>query len=94
MGMKIVKLNSRYKQFKEHGHVIAMRFDVHSVETMAYERACREKLTGHGYTRADPWYSYFGSKPSKGLYTRRPYWITFRNEMDLTLVLLSVDLTN
>jgi hypothetical protein len=60
---------------------------------MAYEKACREKLKGQGYTRSESWYSYFGKKPDKGLYSRRPYWITFRNETDLTLVLLSTDLT-
>jgi len=91
--MKVVKLNRRFRQFKEHGHVVAMRFDQHCIEAMAYERACREKLKGHGYTRSDPWFSYFGKKHVKGYTSPRPYWITFRNEVDLTLVLLSADLT-
>jgi hypothetical protein len=91
--MKVVKLNRRFRQFKEHGHVIAMRFDQHSVDAIAYERACRAKLNGHGYMRSDPWYSYFGKKHVKGYTCPRTYWITFRNEADLTLVLLSADLT-
>ena len=93
--MKVVKLNRRYKQFKENGHTVAIRFESHTVKAIAYERACREKLKGYGYTRSDPWYSYFGSKSSDELlvYQPRTYWITFRNEADLTLVLLSPDLT-
>jgi hypothetical protein len=93
--MKVVKLNRRFKQFKEHGHVVAMRFDQHCIQAMAYEKACREKLKGYGHFRGDPWCSYFGSKSStRSLhYQPRTYWITFRNEADLTLVLLSADLT-
>ena len=93
--MKIVKLNRRFRQFKEHGHVVAMRFDQHCVEAMCYEKACRKKLKGHGYNRSDPWFSYFGLKSSNQTlhYQPRTYWITFRNEQDLTLVLLSADLT-
>jgi len=91
--MKVVKLNRRFRQFKEHGHVVAMRFDQYSSQAMTYEKACRKKLKGHGYTRSDSWYSYFGKKNIKGYTCPRPYWITFRNEADLTLVLLSTDLT-
>jgi hypothetical protein len=91
--MKIVKLNRRFRQFKENGHTVALRFDEHCIEAMAYERACREKLSGNGYTCSDPWFSYFGKKRVKGYLSRRAYWITFRNKIDLTLVLLSTDLT-
>ena len=95
--MKVVKLNRRYKQFKENGHTVALRFESHTVKAIAYERACREKLKGYGYTRSDPWYSYFGSRSSNQPRTYwnqpRTYWITFRNEADLTLVLLCADLT-
>jgi len=37
------------------------------------------------------WHAYFGKANGHG---RRPFWITFRREADLTLVLLSAQLTN
>ena len=90
--MKVVKLNRRFKQFKEHGHVVAMRFESYQHKTIsAYEKVCRERLRGHGWNREADWTSYFGHAINSNSY--RPYWITFRNEADLTLVLLSVDLT-
>jgi hypothetical protein len=89
--MKIVKLNRRYRQFKEHGHTVALRFDGYGSESQAMEKVCREKLKSHGWLRDHNWYGYYGDRNSR--YDRdaaRPYWITFRNEADLTLVLLSV----
>jgi hypothetical protein len=93
--MKIVKLNRRFRQFKDHGHVVALRFNDWNKKANAVERVCREKLQGGGWLRDHDWYSYYGERNSR--YDRdigRPYWITFRNEADLTLVLLSADLTN
>lgn len=91
--MKIVKLNRRHKQFKDHGHTIALRFESYAPRKVsAYEKVCRERLTGHGYVRDAAWWSGFGHAINSNSY--RPYWITFRNEADLTLVLLSADLTN
>ena len=87
--MKVVKLNRRFRQFKEHGHTVALRFDNWDGTAIKYERVARSKLGGHGYDRKDAWFSYFGPR-SKG---PRPYWITFRNEADATLVVLSTDLT-
>lgn len=90
--MKIVKLNRRFKQYKEHGHSVALRFASYEPRTIAsYEKVCRARLQGHGYNRDAAWWSGFGHAPNSN--SSRPYWITFRNEMDLTLVLLSVDLT-
>ena len=90
--MKIVKLNRRFKQFKEYGHTVALRFESYQPKKIsAYEKICRERLRGYGYTRDGDWTSYFGHAPDSN--SSRPYWITFRNESDLTLVLLSVDLT-
>jgi hypothetical protein len=89
--MKIVKLNRRFRQFKEHGHVVALRFEGWSKKATAVEKVCHEKLNGGGWLRDHNWYSYYGNRNSR--YDRdaaRPYWITFRNESDLTLVLLSV----
>jgi len=90
--MKIVKLNRRYKQFRENGHTMALRFESYdSKKVPAYENACRERLGGTGWNRQANWWSGFGS-PNRGN-THRPFWITFRNESELTLVLLSTDLT-
>ena len=91
--MKIVKLNRRHKQFKDHGHTVALRFESYVPKKVyAYEKVCRERLHGHGYNREADWWAGFGHAINSNSY--RPYWITFRNEADLTLVLLSADLTN
>jgi hypothetical protein len=87
--MKIVKLNRRFRQFREHGHTIALRF-TDWAEAMPYEKITQTRLDVGG-GRHESWYSYFGNRSN--LYVLRPYWITFRNEADLTLVLLSADLT-
>jgi len=87
--MKVVKLNRRFRQFREHGHTIALKFTDWN-EAMPYEKITQARL-GVSWQRHDPWYSYFGNRSN--LYILRPYWITFRNEADATLVLLSADLT-
>lgn len=85
--MKIVKLNRRFKQYKENGHTIALRFESYVPNTIAvYEKICRARLKGHGYNREADWAGYFGHAPNRN--SSRPYWITFRNESDLTLVML------
>jgi hypothetical protein len=93
--MKVVKLNRRFRQFKEHGHTVALRFaNGYSDEIRAVEKACRARLQGGGWLRDHDWYSYYGERNSR--HDRdigRPYWITFRRESDLTLVLLCADLT-
>jgi hypothetical protein len=89
--MKIVKLNRRFRQFKEHGHVVALRFEGWNKKATAVEKVCREKLNGGGWSRDQDWYSYYGDRNSR--YDRdavRPYLITFRNEAELTLVLISL----
>ena len=89
--MKIVKLNRRFKQFKDAGHTVALRFNGWNTDVPKVETICRERLGGRSYDNRNSWYGYFGS-PARGN-TYRPYWISFRNESDLTLVLLSVNLT-
>ena len=86
--MKVVKLNRRFRQFKEHGHTVGLKFR-RWPEAAPYETAAKKKL-GDGGRRYDLWYSYFGHGRVAGY---RPYWITFRNESDATLVVLSTDLT-
>jgi hypothetical protein len=89
--MKVVKLNRKFRQFKEHGHTVGLRFSSYP-ESVPYETTTKKKLGSGGWVRHDLWYSYFGDRPA-GRYQHRPYWITFRNAADATLVVLSTDLT-
>jgi hypothetical protein len=85
--MKIVKLNRRFKQYKENGHTVALRFESYNPQIVgAYEKVCRARLRGHGYNRDADWSGYFGYAPNRN--SSRPYWITFRNEADLTMIML------
>ena len=88
--MKVVKLNPRFKQYKA-GHIVALRFSSLSSNAMAMERLCQDRLGGNGWNRNGDWCAYFGAR--NGHSDRRTYWISFRKEADLTLVLLSADLT-
>lgn len=87
--MKIVKLNRRFRRFKEAGHTVALRFDEWGHKPSAVEKVCRDRL-GSPYARDASWEGYFGTSKTVG---PRPYWVSFRYEKDLTLVLLSADLT-
>ena len=90
--MKVVKLNRRFRQYKEHGHTVAFRFaNGYTKDAQEIERVCRKKLQGAGWMREHDWYHYYGDRPNR--FDVRPYWITFRYEADATLVLLSADLT-
>jgi len=89
--MKIVKLNRRFKQFRKNGHTVALRFDGWDAKVIEIESVCRARL-GSGWRSVDNWYSYYGARSAR--FSSRPFWITFRNETDLTLVLLSCNLTN
>ncbi len=90
--MKLVKLNRRFRQFKEHGHTVAFKFPHgHTPDSIAIEQAARKRLKDNGWSRNHAWYSYYGER--KGRDSVRPFWITFRNEADATLVLLCADLT-
>lgn len=90
--MKIVKLNRRFKQFKEHGHTVALKFpNGYTKDAGQIERICRDRLTGAGWLREHDWYHYYGER--NGHNSVRPYWITFRNEADLTLIMLSATIS-
>jgi hypothetical protein len=78
--------------FREHGHTVALRFSSWSRLITPCEKVCRDRLGSEGWWPSNSqWYTYFGDR--NGCNTSRPYWITFRNESDLTLVLLSANLT-
>ena len=87
--MKIVKLNRRFKMFKEHGHTVALRFNSWSKDIAVDESVCRSRL-GAEYKNYS-WSGHFGTR--NGRTDFRPYWITFRNEADLTMVMLSAKLS-
>jgi hypothetical protein len=89
--MKVVKLNRRFKQYKEHGHTVALRFPNWSPVAQKVEKIASKRLGACAWRRDGDWCSYFGA--SNGHSERCTYWITFRREADLTLVLLSADLT-
>jgi len=89
--MKVIKLNRRYKLFKEHGYQAGLRFDAWGNKARLIEMACRERL-GDSFIRADSdWYGYFGKSPDGIKPT--PYFIMFRRESDLSFMLLCADLT-
>jgi hypothetical protein len=90
--MKVVKLNRRFKQYKDHGHTVALRFSNWSHNAQTVEKIASSRLGGGGWDRDGNWCSYFGAR--NGHSDRLIYWITFRRESDLTLVLLSAQLTN
>lgn len=89
--MKVVKLNRRFRQFREAGHVVGVRFSSFGRQSIDFEKLCRGRLGGSPWDRSADWCGYFGVR--NGRSDRRAYWITFRNESDLTLVLLSANLT-
>ena len=89
--MKIVKLNRRYKVFREYGHTVALRFTEFNRNAIEIEKVCKSKFNTSSWNTQGLWHGRFGHRPD--IYSSRPYWISFRNEADLTLVLLSADLT-
>lgn len=94
--MKVIKLDRRFRQCKDHGHTVALRFPDWNLEAQKVEKIASKRLP-----LACPWYcdgdcdgdwaGYFGYALNSR--SSSPYWITFRREADLTLVLLSADLT-
>jgi hypothetical protein len=42
--MKVIKLNRRYKVFKEHGHEVAVKFRSYNAKASPLERVCRDRL--------------------------------------------------
>jgi len=89
--MKVVRLNRRFKKFRDYGHTVGLRFGEGYSEAVPYETATMAQFGGNRYDSKATWTSYFGAR--NGRNTIRPYWITFCNEADATLVLLSVQLT-
>ena len=91
--MKVVKLNRRHTAFK-HGFTHAVRFESWCDEALEIETELRERYgpprLSKWFNDSSEWCGIFGHKSSKQQYS--PYWINFRNETTITLILLTVDL--
>ena len=89
--MKVIKLNRRYKVYKEHGYEAGLRFDSWGNKARVIEKTCRERLETSGYWPTNSiWHGYFGQRNVNG---PTPYFIMFQKESDLSFVLLCADLT-
>lgn len=95
--MKVIKLNGKYRLFKEHRYQAGLRFDTYGNNVRNIENSCRERLGPSGRFqpgRLQPcdsnWTSYFGKR---NVYAATPYFIMFRKESDLSFVLLCTNLT-
>jgi hypothetical protein len=84
--MKVIKLNRRYKVFKEHGHEVAVKFNS-LPKAMALDKVCQARLGDSAvWNKNGTWHGWFGKKPAGMHHT--PYFISFRKESDLTFVLM------
>lgn len=89
--MKVIKLNRRYKLFKQQSYQAGLRFDNWCDDARVIEKTCRERLETSGYwPTTSNWYGYFGQRNVHG---PTPYFIMFQKESDLSFVLLCADLT-
>lgn len=89
--MKVVKLNRRFDMYNKYGHQIGIRFPTWSLDAQRAERTVQQML-GSQYANNlsfDSWRGYFGK--SSGHYKRRPYWLTFKNPVHVTMLLLKLD---
>jgi hypothetical protein len=87
--MKVIKLNRRYKVYKEQGYQAGLRFDNWCNNARNIEKTCCERLETPG-DWPTKWYGYFGQRNVHG---PTPYFIMFQKESDLSFVLLCTDLT-
>ena len=85
--MKVIKLNRRFKVYKEQGHEVAVKFDGYGGKASELEKVWRDRL-GENYiwNPEGTWYGWRGKK----LYGHfmAPYFISFQKESDLTFVLM------
>ena len=88
--MKVIKLNRRYKLFKEHGYEAGLRFDAWGYKAREIEITCRARLGLSFFQGTSEWYGYFGKRSCTG---PTPYFIMFRKESTLSFILLCTDLT-
>jgi hypothetical protein len=90
--MKLVKLNRRHKAFKEYGHQWAFRWNSYDTKTCPRVEGIMQDLHGSQWrwnkNESRIWQANFGHVTRGNSY--RPYWISFTDEADATVVLLQV----
>jgi len=90
--MKLVKLNRRHKAFKEYGHQWAFRWNSYDTKTCPRVEGIMQDMHGSQWrwSKNDSriWQANFGHVTRGNSY--RPYWISFTDEADATVVLLQV----
>lgn len=87
MKFKIVKTHSRWKLNKD-GFPIALRFDSWGdCRDSGVERLCKDRLGQEAFWQKGEWKSQFGTSRNNG---PRPYFIGFRNEAVISMILLSI----
>jgi hypothetical protein len=94
--MKLIKLNRRYRAYKEYGHTWGFRFDRWTPEHCGSIERLLESMYGSQYNGNkhglyNHWRGTFGTKiPFNTHY--RPYFITFRDESVISVVLLKLEM--
>ena len=90
--MKLVKLNRRYKAFKEYGHQWAFRWESYDTKDCAKVERIMQDMHGSQYrwdkNASRAWQASFGH-PTRGN-SYRPYWVSFTDEHDATVILLKL----
>ena len=95
--MKIVKLNRNFNIHKYHGFEVGLKFDMWDKEAQRFERAAADRLGNQSWSWKyhrnerikENWAAGFG-KHDKNVGTS-PYWIYFRNEALLSMILLTLE---
>ena len=87
--MKLIKLNRRYKAYKDYGHTYGFRFDGWNGDSARVERML-ESMLGSQYKHYNSyqWKATFGNRSKAN--QSRPYFITFRDESIATMVMLKL----
>ena len=83
--MKVVKVTRSWRVWS-HGHKVALRFNGWTKEAGQVEELCRQRIGFSGWRGDGPWTSWYGK--SNGRNEPRPYFISFHNEADATMILL------
>jgi hypothetical protein len=78
---------------QHYGHKVALKFAFCNSSSKAIEAVCKKKLGGDGTNTESTWRAWLGKYNPTVNFGLTPYFISFRNEADATLVLLSADLT-
>ena len=94
--MKIVKLNRNFNIYKNHGFEVGVKFEIWGAVAREFEQVVADRLGSQAWlwkhypnkNIKGNWACGFG-KRTKGEAT--PYWVYFRKESMLSLVLLSID---